>query len=104
QLVDQFAETAQRREGARGAGIDHFGESFPKRAVAFASGGAQGVDGDFADSARWRIQDAQERDIVVGKHRQANVGEDVPNFGALVKTEAAEQAIANAARAKGLFE
>src|SRR5579859_2040129 len=104
QLVDQLAETAQRREGARGAGIDHFAERFPKRAVAFASGGAQGVHRDLADSARRRIQDAQERDIVVWEHRKANVGENVPNFGALIKTEAAEQSIANAARAEGLFE
>ena len=79
-------------------------ERIPKGGAFFARDRAQGVDGDFADAARRRIEHAQEGHVVVGEDGQAHVGEDVLDLGALVEAEAAQQAVANAAAAKGFFK
>ncbi len=78
--------------------------AFQKENAALAGGGAQGVDGSLADAARRRVQNAQEGHIVVGKHGEAHIGQGVLDFGALVKAEAAEQAVAHSAGAKSLFK
>ena len=66
--------------------------------------GGERVDGRFSDAARRRIDHAQQGDIVVRKNRQARVGQRVLHFGALVKREAAQHAVAHAARAHGFFK
>src|SRR5438445_457173 len=72
--------------------------------MALASQCAQRFGGDFADAPRRRIQHAQQGDVVVSKHRQPHVSEDVLDFGSLIKADPAEQAVTDALGAKGFFE
>ena len=104
QLLDQLSETAKRSQGARRSRINEFTECAPNRAVALASQGLERIDRDFADPTGRRVQNAQQCDIVVSKHCQPHVGENVFDFGALIEAEAAEQAVTGAPGTKDIFE
>ena len=98
-------EIPERGErAARSGGIEHLADGRPQGNIVLARHGGERVDGSFSDAARGRIDHPEQGDIVVRKNRQARVGERVLHLGALVKREAAQHAIAHAARAHRLFK
>src|SRR5215469_3761560 len=62
------------------------------------------MDGDFADATGRHVEDAQKGDIILWMKEQTNIGEGVLDLGALVKTETADDAVANADAAQRFLE
>lgn len=100
---NQPAKFEERRRAADFFGR-HARDGLPERLAVFAGGVAERCNGDLADAARRNVQDAEESDVVIGLREQANVGEGVFHFGALVETEAADHAVTNGEAAKRFFE
>ncbi len=104
QRLDQFAEGIQCAGDflARGefAGANHL----PERFAGLFGARFENGDGGGADSARRHIQHAQQRDIIFGMENQPHVGQRVANFGAFVKAESADHAIADAQSPQDLFK
>jgi len=65
--------------------------SLPRRGTVGAGGVAERVDRGFADAARGNVEDAEKGNIVLGMHGEADVSECVFDFGAVVKTETADE-------------
>ena len=61
------------------------------------------IESGLADAARGRIDNARERDVVVG-FRELQIGDDVFDFRALVKREAADDVIRDTAPPERFFE
>ena len=103
QLLDQCAETAQRRKAARTL-LEHFTHRGPKRNAALLCEIAQRISGLGADPARRRIQHAEQGDIVFGVEGKARVRERVLYFCSLIETESAYNLVANAELPHGVLK
>src|SRR5687768_10529152 len=57
-----------------------------------------------AEPALWRVDDPFEGEIVGARLDEAQIGERVADFGALVETEAADDAVRHADRDEAVFE
>src|SRR5262249_49730511 len=95
QVENEFVESAHGCCGAAGgtASKKHF-DGGPKRGVVGFGEIAKRVERGLADAARENVEDSEKRDVVLGVHGEADVGEGVFDFGAIVKTEAADEFVA----------
>ena len=99
----------ERLDGMAGFGGDRVGEirvaeCLPDRLVVFAAplGGEHG--GRLADAAVGRVEDAQQRDVGVGRDQQLGVGQHVAHLAAVVEALGADHPIGDLALAQREFE
>ena len=90
--------------GADGVGEIRIAERLPDGFVVLAApiGGEHG--GGLADAAVRRVEDAEQRDVGIGRGEQLGVGEHVAHFAAVVETLRADHAVGDLALAQGEFE
>ncbi len=105
-VFDQLLETLQRQQGPLGQELaaDGFADCAPERQAGFEREALQRVDGAFADAAGGGIDDAQQRNRVVGILDDFEVRDQVFDLGALVEGESADHVIFQAVAAHGLFK
>ena len=71
--------------------------------VRFQERGVPGSRGGFADAARRGVDDALQRHGVVRIADQAEIAEQVFDFGAFVEAESADHGVADVVAAQGFF-
>src|SRR6202034_2599317 len=99
-LAKIIERAAEFFAGEKFTGANHI----PKGLTGFLGTRLQHGNGDCADTPRRHVQHAQKGDIVLRMKKQTNVGKSIADFGALVKAEAAHDAIANSEAAENFFE
>ena len=104
--VERFQNPAQRAARLRlqFVGLDHRARGVGQRHAPFARVIVQKLHGGVAKPALGHIDDALEGEIVGRRIDQAQIGERIADFGALVEARAADHAIGQAERDEAVFE
>ena len=76
----------------------------PQRYSVNACAFAERVHRCLADASRGDIQYAEQRNVILRMHCQADVSERILHFGAIVEAEPTHKFVAQAAPAENLFE
>ena len=101
--VEQAAQAAARLR-LQLVGLDHGARRHGQRHAALAGMVVQELHGGVAEAALGHVDDALEGEIVVRRIDEAQIGERVADFGALVEARAADDAVGQAERDEALFE
>ena len=104
--VERFEQAAQRaaRFRLQLVGLDDGAGGFGHRHAALAGVIVEELHGGIAEPALGYIDDAFEGEIVGRRIDQAQIREGIADFGALIETRAADDAIGQAERDETVFE
>ncbi len=103
EALDHAAQRA-RALGFSSSVSDHGARGFEQRNAALARVIVQELDGGVAQAALRRVDDALEGEVVGRRVDDAEIGQRVADFGALVEPRAADDAIGQAERDEAVFE
>ena len=101
--LEQAAQRAARLR-LQLVGLDHGARGFGQRHAALARVVVQELHGGVAEAALGHVDDALEGEVVGRRIDDAQIGERVADFGALVEARAADDAVGQAERDEAVLE